>query len=219
MTLFNFGAAVALSFSVLVGNTSAQVVTDDEIDGFRQSDAVALMVGEYEGPVHLKVAEIDAGNIGLWATYFEYRFGGRDQPVSRQRINSHGWYVRYGEGPKGRTVTPGLKALDIPVEDRAKYVGAADDPSLLTGALMADFVEFPYTCMMKGKREGDVLTYGVSSDICVIDNPELGKRAVTLEMTFSPEGMTIYEVGYDMDGNKLFGTDEPIFLKRVAKDG
>ena len=197
------------------GAAAEDLYNQDVRDGFSQIEAIALMVGEYEGPVHVMIAEIDATNFGYWSTYAEFRLGGRTAPVSRQRVFAHGWQVDILDDEETAS-TPLIQSFDIPDDRKANYVGGAENPDLLKDIVRSDFIPFPFECILKGKREGDVVSFGVSAESCVIDNPELGPRRVTLEFTFRPDGMTIYEVGFDMDGNKIFGTDEPLFLARVS---
>ena len=204
-----------LSVVLFAVPAAADSGTQDTLDGFSQSEALDMITGEYDGPVNLRIGEIDAHNFGYWTTYAEFRMGGPTAPVSRQRIFTQGWGSDIENGEVVRH-TPLMQAFDFPMDRRAAYVGGVDDPQLFEGAVRADFLSFPFGCTLQGKREGDVITYAVRAGECIIDNPQEGKRQVELTFTFSPEGMTIYEVGYDLDGNKLFGTDEPIFLKRIG---
>jgi len=180
---------------------------------YEHDEATNMMEGVYDGEIYLKIKRFNAENFGEWPIYAEYRMGGKDQPVSRQRVYAFGWqFVRNNFEDR----VPIGMAYDFP--DGQPYIGAAEDPSKLDGLLMSDLSQFPIDCMLYGSKEGDTYILKTKDDLCRVDNPEHGVRQVDLRMTFSPDGMTIDEVGYDLDGNRLFGTTEPITLTRVSPD-
>ncbi|MBT7451916.1 MAG: hypothetical protein HN793_13860, partial [Rhodospirillaceae bacterium] len=158
------------------------------------------------GNMYTNVRAVDLPAFGGKAQYMEFRRGGPDGAVIRQRLN-----VFNTDPNRAANV---MESYEF--GDGAAYAGAFADPEKLRGLTPEDLQPLVTGCELIWSTVRSVLTGVSDRTICHRFNERLQVwRHVSFVFLLDGESMHLWEHSYAPEGNLIFGSSVPIRFTRV----
>ncbi|MBT4740163.1 MAG: hypothetical protein HOH20_00390 [Rhodospirillaceae bacterium] len=158
------------------------------------------------GNMYTNVRAVDLPAFGGKAQYMEFRRGGPDGAVIRQRLN-----VFNIDPNRAANV---MESYEF--GDGAAYAGAFADPEKLRGLTPEDLQPLVTGCELIWSTVRSVLTGVSDRTICHRFNERLQVwRHVSFVFLLDGESMHLWEHSYAPEGNLIFGSSVPIRFTRV----
>jgi hypothetical protein len=158
---------------------------------------------------HAVFARVEAPLIGPQVYYLEWRRGGPEGPVSRQRI----WSFRRDEA--GRAV------MDFyTINDAAPFVGKAAAPGAFATLSRDQLYAYPPPCVLDSAMEGETAVFRLRQEKCQVRNARTGRMiALDAVIRVSPAAIEFSELGVWEDGSIAFKVPggPPYRFERVAR--
>ena len=158
------------------------------------------------GNLYTNVRTVDLPAFNGKAQYMEFRRGGPEGAVIRQRLNV------FSDDPS--RIANVMESYEF--GDGAAYAGAHEDPKKLQGLTPKDLQPLVTGCELIWSNVRGVLTGVSDRNICHRFNERLQVwRHVSFVFLLDGESMHLWEHSYAPDGNLVFGSSVPIRFPRV----
>ena len=137
---------------------------------------------------------VDAPTLGHTVIYVEWRAGGPDGPISRQRI----WTLR-NEGPE-------LARMDFyTFRDPAPYAGRGDDPAAFAALKAEDLIGYGADCgLFVTERREELLVATIHENTCTITSRSGRRMGIRASVILAGNSLTYSEAGILEDGSFAF---------------
>ena len=160
------------------------------------------------GNMYTNVRAVDLPAFGGKAQYMEFRRGGPDGAVIRQRLNV------FNNDPN--RVANVMESYEF--VDGAAYAGAYVNPEKLRGLTPEDLQPLVTGCELIWSTVHSVLTGVSDRTICHRFNERLKVwRQVSFVFLLDGESMHLWEHSYAPEGNLIFGSSVPIRFPRLRR--